>query len=445
MNKLNAGNDTGTVNKLNTDIGSYHIDELFSLLDIHIDQSMTTAVLKTQIETKCDEYIKHFEELKKTELVIFFNNVKHQLLGYENDSTLTSIQKTLLTYENEYIPFMNSNEVKSVGQGLFEHNSGSGNPLHRKTVSKLLNIDSRFRENYMLTTSSQFTIDLPYPIHNVIEMTLCDLELPCSHYPLNQEHENNYLWIKGTINDTTYYYFLYVPEGNYYYQKALDVMNDELLASTVFSSYKFFFDLDSNNTANIGNGTGKVSLKKIPSASDDLISIEVNFEAPPLVNRFSSKLLDSDIPSDAEKIAIYNKKSNIPIEQRFGWMLGFRKGMYTSLLSYTSESILNILGPQYIFLIVDDYNKSNNVNFISASKYGLLPDNIIARISLKGSTFTIQSQNDFSVYAEPRFYYGPVNISKLSIRLVDEHSRTLLMNDSDFSFTLRMTTVYSKT
>jgi hypothetical protein len=430
------------MNKLNTDIGSYHIDELFSLLDIKVEQSMTTSVLKNQIEAKCEEYIKHFEELKKPDLVAFFTSVKYQLLGYENDSTVSTIQKTLLSYENEYIPFMNTKEVKTVQpNGMFEKNAESGNPIYRKTVSKLLNIDSRFRENYALGTSSDFTIDLPYPIHNVIEMTLCDLELPCSHYPLNQEHENNYLWIKGTdTTKNTYYFFLYVPEGNYYYQKALDYLNNELLDSIVFSMFNFVFDLDSNNTANIGNGTGKVSFKKKPNTQHNFETIELNFNAPPITNQFASK-----VASTALDISFYDKKSNIPLEQRFGWMLGYRNPMYTSLLAYTSESILNILGPQYVFLIVDDYNKSNNVNFISASRYGLLPDNIIARISLKGSTFTIQSQNDFSVYAEPRFYYGPVNISKLTIRLVDEHNRTLLMNDSDFSFTLRMTTVYSKT
>lgn len=430
------------MNKLNTDITSYHIDELFSLLDIHIEESMTTAVLKTQIETKCNEYIKHFEELKKTELVTFFETVKRQLLGYENDSTITSIQKTLISYEDEYIPFMDNKEIPPIhGGGIFDKNTGTGNPLNRKTVSKLLNIDSRFRENYQMSTSSEFTIDLPYPINNVIEMTLCDLELPCSHYPLNQEHENNYFWIKGVDSRmNVYYYFMYIPEGNYYYQNALDFMNNALLESIVFSMFNFFFDLDSNNPANIGNGTGKVSFKKKPNTQHDFTYIEINFKAPPLTNQFVSKIV-----SIQSEIAVYDNKSNIPLEQRFGWMLGFRNSLYTSLLAYTSESILNILGPQYIFLILEDYNKSNNVNFISASRYGLLPDNIIARISLKGSTFTIQSQNDFSVYAEPRYYYGPVNISKLSIRLVDEHSRTLLMNDSDFSFTLRMTTVYSKT
>jgi hypothetical protein len=100
---------------------------------------------------------------------------------------------------------------------------------------------------------------------------------------------------------------------------------------------------------------------------------------------------------------------------------------------------------QYLFLIVDDFNKSNNVNFISTSRYGLLPDNIIARISLKGAAFSIQSQNDFSIYAEPRYYFGPVNINKLQVRVVDEFARPLDLNQCDFSFTLRMTTVYSAT
>jgi hypothetical protein len=96
-------------------------------------------------------------------------------------------------------------------------------------------------------------------------------------------------------------------------------------------------------------------------------------------------------------------------------------------------------------LVVDDFNKSNNVNFISTSKYGLLPDNIIARISMKGPAFSIQAQNDYSVYAEPRYYFGPVNITKIQIKLVDEFSRLVDLNYGDFSFTLRLTTIYSAT
>jgi hypothetical protein len=69
----------------------------------------------------------------------------------------------------------------------------------------------------------------------------------------------------------------------------------------------------------------------------------------------------------------------------------------------------------------------------------------MARVSVKGPAFSILAQNDYGVYAEPRYYFGPVNITKLQIKLVDEFSRLVDLNYSDFSFTLRMTTIYSAT
>jgi hypothetical protein len=67
------------------------------------------------------------------------------------------------------------------------------------------------------------------------------------------------------------------------------------------------------------------------------------------------------------------------------------------------------------------------------------------RPSLKGSPFNIQTQNDFSVYSEPRYYFGPVNISKLDIKILDEYGRIVSINNNDFSFTLRLTVIYSAT
>ena len=86
-----------------------------------------------------------------------------------------------------------------------------------------------------------------------------------------------------------------------------------------------------------------------------------------------------------------------------------------------------------------------NINFLTSSVKGLLSDNIIARISQKGQLFSIQSQNDFSIYSEPRYYYGPVNINKLEIKVVDEFGRLVNLNSNDFSFTLKMVTIYSAT
>jgi hypothetical protein len=72
-----------------------------------------------------------------------------------------------------------------------------------------------------------------------------------------------------------------------------------------------------------------------------------------------------------------------------------------------------------------------------------LPGNTIARISLKGAAFNVQAQNDFSVYTEPRLYFGPVNIAVLNIKIIDEYQRIVDLNGSNISFTLRLTSIYT--
>ena len=104
---------------------------------------------------------------------------------------------------------------------------------------------------------------------------------------------------------------------------------------------------------------------------------------------------------------------------------------------------MDIIGPRYLFLVVDDgISSSVNANFFSADGSGL-PGNTIARISLKGAAFNVQAQNDFSVYTEPRLYFGPVNIAVLNIKIIDEYQRIVDLNGSNISFTLRLTSIYT--
>ena len=119
-------------------------------------------------------------------------------------------------------------------------------------------------------------------------------------------------------------------------------------------------------------------------------------------------------------------------------MLGFRKDFYKDGVSYTSEGQLEVIGPRYLYIILDDHNTSANTNFFTNNEQAILDGDIIARIYVKAYAFSIQSQNDFSVYSEPRYYFGQVNIDKFDIRVVDEYNRILNLNGMDFSLTLQM-------
>ena len=52
------------------------------------------------------------------------------------------------------------------------------------------------------------------------------------------------------------------------------------------------------------------------------------------------------------------------------------------------------------------------------------------------------SINNGNLVAAPRHYFGPVNITKLQIQVLDEYGRILDFNNMDFSFVLYFLTVY---
>lgn len=431
----------------NINIQDYTMDELFKLLSIEVTPQSNYDNIKEQIEKSTDEFIKQFKALKKLEIVNFFEKVKSSLIG--SKEIISTSSQNVITYQNLYNPKQMNKEL--YGADMFNQNNGAGNPIHRKTVSKLLNIDSRFRENYLSSSTTNYLIDLPYPINNVTEMKLCDLELPSTFYPISTSYQNNYFWIKTTdIFDAELYYYIVIPDGNYYFQTLITNIN--YYFSNIRLGLSIEFNLNYNNIGGVGEGTGltKIGIINHTDISNSIITtFELNFNGSMIPNQTTSARYKS---TDSNTI-FYNIPNTLDYKQLFGWILGYRNPTYTGAIIdentlqmyYISESVLDLSGPKYLFLIVDDFNKSMNINFLTASVKGLLSDNIIARISQKGQLFSIQSQNDFSVYAEPRYYYGPVNISKIQVKIIDEYGRIVDLNNKDFSFTLRLTTIYSVT
>jgi hypothetical protein len=433
---------------INTNLSDYTLDELFALFDITITRDTTYEILKNDLEDSATKYKTLFKNNSK--LVYFFENAKNYLLQSNKPINDSIVIQTAHSYKYGNIKYSEGNN------DMYDSNNGAGNPIHRKTVTKLINIDSRFRDNYDGSTSTNFSMDLQDPMEKIIEMKLCDLELPTTYYPISAANGNNYMWIKVHVGltDQDIYNYIHIPDGNYYFDNLITYIN----GSKGFSSTKLartplgiYFDLNYNNAGGVGTGTGKIQLglfRDLDISANELSQVdlvELNFGGLPLENvteGISMTLDEMILKYGSNK---YLQKSNINLQLTFGWMLGFRKFMYTGKLSYISESVMDIIGPRYLFLVIDDGNSTNtNVNFIAATGSGL-PGDTIARISLKGAAFNIQTQNDFSVYTEPRYYFGPVTISNIRVKLIDEYRRVVDLNRNDISFTLRMIVVYSAT
>jgi hypothetical protein len=298
--------------------------------------------------------------------------------------------------------------------------SGKLNPLETRVISKSLSIDTRFRDNYYQSKSSDFTIQLPFKINRVVSMQLSSIELPISFYGISESYGNNFFYITayyreedGTLKHITKQ--IIISDGNYNAKDLLDKINCFLNEDeNIFSNLYVCLDISES-----GSGTGKITFAvKYECCLEMLISYKLDFSTD-----------------------LYGNPSPIDLKTKLGWNLGFIQPIYEGGITYNAEALIEPASIRYLYLSVEDFNNSANNQFLSVySKQ--IDSHILARISVKGTYFSLVMENDFNIVTEPRQYFGPVDIQRLKIRLLDDFGRVINMNHSDYSFCLNFKTIY---
>ncbi len=282
------------------------------------------------------------------------------------------------------------------------------NPLTKATIRKHLNIDSRFRDNYFASPSTNFNITLPTNFDNVLQMNLNAIELPITYYIFSKQYGNNFFTVTANTSTSV----VNIPDGNYTHEGIVNVINNELsLLGYPFNKVVFLLNINNNS------GSGQMMVGPLDAS---LNTLSLNFQA--------------------DRFGVDDR--NTPLPLKFGWLLGFRNGIYTNNLNYVSEGVVDITGPKYIYLVVNDYKNNVNNGFYSAFNSSVLNNNILARISLQSRFFDVQISNNLSILTNQREYFGPVNLQNLNIQLLDEYGRVVDLNNMDFSFCLTLITGY---
>lgn len=403
----------------NYNIKNYSKKELMDMFELPEDYDETIFDMK---ETHLRENILNNPAIDKDtqeKTLNFLVQAKHILIGPKNDSIKEKINRffhnsldlkpTPLESSQQHMVQDRPNNpyLSSYPSQYFP---GVINPLKKKVTFLNWNIDSKFRDNYYSTSSSNFMVNLPMNTNNVLSMRLSSIELPNTFYNISKQFGSNYFTI--TLTDTSENETITIPDGNYTEQGLINVINNELSKlSGDFTNIVFLL----NNTDT--NGSGQTMVGCAPSTS---FNFELNFQ------------LDKS----------GNDNNNIPLPLKLGWILGFRNGKYINNQNYVSESILNTTTMNYLYLVIDDYNNNVNNNFYSVFNSSVLNKNVLARISLQTNTYDILLQNNLNIITTPREYFGPVSINNFNVQLLDPYGRLVDLNNMDFSFCLTLTTEY---
>jgi hypothetical protein len=409
-------------------INNYTKNELREMFELPMDFDKSTFETK---ETKIRDNIINNKEINKETQVNTLNfliKARDILLNDSSSNQNNDVSNVIEKLENIYnsnfqlksstIEYPSEHMVQDRQNRPYlssypsQYFPGVINPIKKKTNTLNLNIDSRFRDNYYSTSSSNFMVQLPMQLSDVLSIQLAAIELPITFYTVSKQFGNNFFTVK--ITDTNEIQIVNIPDGNYTNIGIIDVINNALSLLTG-NFAKIVFAININGIVN-GSGQTMVGCK----IGEPPFDFELNFQA--------------------DKYG--NDDKNTPLPLKFGWILGFRNGIYTNNQNYVSEAVVNTTGPNYVYLVVDDYNNSVNNSFYSAFNSSLLNKNILARISLNAPAFTVLSQNSLRLITTPREYYGPVNIQNMNVQLLDGYGRIVDLNNMDYSFCLTMNIVY---
>ena len=403
-------------------IENYKRDELIEMFELPPNFDRNIVEIK---ESKLRDTIINNSEINKDTKVLtinFLTKAKNIILSEDSHKNKPLKEKIENFYNTSYE--LKSSKLEDQGEHMVqvrqdkpylssypsEFFPGVINPIKKRTIKKNLNIDTRFRDNYYSTTASNFTIQLPLNIDNVLKMQLAAVELPTTYYMISKQYNNNYFNITVNENNT----IIEIPDGNYTQTTIMDIVTTQLsLAGAPFSYISFIINLTNSTTGSAQTMVG-------PNGTGIVTNLELNFQY--------------------DRNGVEDRGTPLPL--KFGWNLGFRNGIYSGVTNYVSEGVVDFVGPRYFYLVVDDYNNNVNNNFYSAFNNSILNKNILARISIQANQFNILQQNNLNIVTTPREYFGPVNLSTMNIQLLDEYGRIVDLNNMDFSFCLNLSVVY---
>jgi hypothetical protein len=277
----------------------------------------------------------------------------------------------------------------------------------------IINIDSRFRNKQIYNNAGKFTYQLSEKIKNCKYVRLSSFEFPNLYFTFTEKKNN--ISFKLICNSKEY--VVTITEGYYASDTLLLEIQEQFDKANIYmqTEFKILFNYN-NGFCTIENGTAyfRVEFSNYPSRYPSL-----------------------------------------------GYQLGFRKDNYLSstavvsgeaIYSIITESQLDTIGEQYIFLKLNDYGiifhdyediitKDSSGEIILREKY-VGDKNVFAKIILNTNKAEQVFDNGSNFLTKSYIFRQPIDLDRFNISLSDPRGNIIDMVHMDFSLTLEIGIIY---
>jgi hypothetical protein len=388
---------------IDTNVSNYTLSELMAIVELNdLDPS--------DITDKTNKLINRFKS-KNPEMSVFFQEIQQQLLDYadglqdnneEEDNDVEDAGEKIIVegfgnrsneaiysegekqisewYQNENLRQDDKNQtnkiterkqkVKTFGNQHAPMNreqlgindtyqvpvkQDSLNPNLKNTITRFINLDSQFRQytNGIDSTSTDYTLDLSDTIKDVLSLKVYSYQIPYSWYTIDVAYGNTCLWISDFSNNVTNNVVVSVNPGNYNASQFVTDLSNNFTAAG-------FYNYPTNGPVSYNPNNGKITLN-LYGTDFSGNTVEPGVHASFKVSE-TTKIIFFDFTGVLQCSNVCLSKSNHYFNNSLGWIMGFRVP-YTDVdpSGNTAPCVLDLNGPKYLILVVDDYNQ-NHVN-----------------------------------------------------------------------------------
>jgi hypothetical protein len=346
-------------NNPDLNLSNYTVSDMMGILGLdNLDD-------KDEIYNKTDYYISLSKSKNNKPMEDFFMQMQTQLLyaastsqqelqtekWYQEEALkqndplqnlkITDREQKIDVYNNTHLP-MNREQLGIVNSYNVPIVQDTLNPNLKNVYNRFISLDSQYRQSSNPDSPSEYVADLSDVLTNVLSLRLYSVQIPYSWYNFDKYYYNDVFWIEVyTTSDLSTKEIITITITSGYYNAVTlqDEINTQITNSGIVGVVISYSFITAKMTFTVGDGSGGgvVTYQGNPVYGVNILFFNIDLW-------YCST--DGSSPS---------------FNQTLGWSLGFRNVEYLSVTKITGMASVDIQGPRYLVLCIDDYNQ-NHIN-----------------------------------------------------------------------------------
>ena len=392
---------------LDLNVNNYDTKDLLDILDLNTSSNINDTLKSISKEDVIDStqyYIDKFTTENKIDMMNFFMEIRDSLLDviseynstnnadsaadnvadnvadnaqdnpdaavkeYDDTEEQPGNRDTSNLIVNRYAPIQNQLSSGTNSNAVIKQDTiqvtntfspaevkGNINPLLKNTYSCFINIDSKYRQYTGNNSETQFTLDLSEHIKKLLSLQLYSYQIPYSWYNINKGTGNTCFWIEDPPTNNRIN--ISIEPGNYDATSLTAELNSVILTAgfSDFPTTPFVYNSKKGKIVfNLYGGIYKQNGVDVFTITE---SSNILFFEPFFTLDCNPQNCGVKIPSH--------------IHKTLGWILGFRSPfVQVDPSGNYPAALLDLNGPRYLILKIDDFKKNHiNNNIIAITQY----------------------------------------------------------------------------